>query len=78
MAVTKGSWQIEIIDQYDLVANLRYWVVEVWENLELLKEGKAKRLLSIDNFDYENNKLTKDTLESMLTEAIEFIKGEQK
>jgi hypothetical protein len=78
MAITKGNWQIEVIDQYDLIGEVRYWVVEVWQNLDCLSAGAAERLLGLDNFDYENGTLTNDTLESMIAQAVEFIKGEQK
>ncbi len=78
MAITKGNWQIEVIDQYDLIGEVRYWVVEVWQNLDRLSAGEAECLLSLDNFDYENSAITSDTLESMIAEAVQFIKGEQK
>ena len=78
MAITKGNWQIEVIDQYDLISEVRYWVVEVWQNLDRLSSGEAECLLSLDNFEYENSAITSDTLESMIAQAVEFIKGEQK
>ena len=82
-SITKGAWEIVVIDQKEMYSALRYWVVEVWQNLEMLGSEKpqmAKCLFSIDNinYNYAESTLTNDTLESLISKAVEFIKGQQK
>jgi hypothetical protein len=80
-SVTKESWEIVVYHQKELLTELHWWAVEVWENFDLLgsdNPSRAKRLSSYDNFDWEKYKLTEDTLETLLGKTAEFIKGEQK
>ena len=82
-SVTQGAWEIVVIDQKELYSELRYWVVEVWQNLDMLGSNKpdlAECLFSVDNinYNYSQSTLTDDTLESLISKAVEFIKGQQK
>lgn len=83
-SVTQGDWQIVIYDQLELHTRLRWWSVAVWVDFDRLApiageiRGKARCLWEKDNFDWDKYELTSDTLESLVAEATEFIKGEQK
>lgn len=75
-SITKGSWQIIVFDQKEMLSELRYWVVQVWEDYD--QDVLSNCLWSDDNFDWDSYKETDITLESLISKALEFIKGEQK
>lgn len=79
-SITKGTWEIAIYDQKEMISELHYWRVDVWQNHDFLRSdnpSQAKCLWSRDNFDWDNYKLTEDTLDTVVGKAVEFIKGEQ-
>jgi hypothetical protein len=79
-SVTKGTWEIVVYKQKELLDQLDYWAVDVWENYEFLESDNpsvAKLLWSDDNYDFEKKTLTKDSLETLVAKAAKFIKGQE-
>ncbi len=78
---TDYQWEVVIYDQHELYSKINFWSVEVWENFgEIGSEApsKAKCLWNEENFDWHNQRLTEDTLETLMAKAANFIKDEQK
>ena len=72
-SITKFDCQIVIYHQHEMLSEIDYWVVEVWQDFDQL--GKAEQLFGIDNLDDDELPftLTDDTLESMVSKATAFI-----
>lgn len=80
-SITKDRFEIVIYKQKELLTELDWLAVEIWQNFEMLGSSnprQAKRLWAYDNFDWDKYELTEDTLENLLSKASEFIKGKQK
>ena len=78
---TVDQSEIVIYEQLELLTKTPYWAVEVWQNYEFLESDNSTRaqcLWSNDNFDFDKKQLNEETLESLVAQAVDFIKGEQK
>ena len=75
MNSTQGSWEMNIYYQRDVTTDTLFWAVNLY-NEDLPWEQNP--VIDLENFDYDKLELTGETLQDLVLQALEFVKGAQK
>jgi hypothetical protein len=71
MNSTKGDWEIHIYNQFHVGVELNFWGVKLHQHEA---GSRDSLLLDLENFDHDKLELTGETLEDLVSQAVDFIK----